>query len=80
MDAVTLAVCMGIIDDTVASILPGFVTKDSVSTVSDLPATGNEKGDLRVVESDGTQWYWNGTSWVQLNKTATNAQIDGLYS
>ncbi len=80
MDTVTLAVCMGLIDDTVASILPGFVTKDSVSTVADLPATGNEQGDMRVVETDGSQWYWNGTAWIQLNKTATNAQIDGLYS
>lgn len=80
MDAVTMAVLQKAVDETMGSILPGFVNKESVSTTADLPATGNEQGDMRVVESDGSQWYWNGTAWIQLNKTATNAQIDGLYS
>ena len=80
MDVVTMAVLEDMVDTTVASILPGFVAKDSVATTSDLPVSGNSKGDLRVVEADGSQWYWNGSSWIQLNQTATNAQIDGLYS
>lgn len=80
MDTVTLAVLQDMVDETMGSILPGFTTKESVSTVSDLPDSGNSEGDLRVVESDGTQWYWNGTSWIQLNQTATNSEIDGLYS
>ena len=80
MDAVTMAVLQEAIDETMGSILPGFVNKGSVSTTSDLPGSGNTEGDLRVVEADGSQWYWNGSNWIQLNPAATNAQIDGLYS
>lgn len=79
MDRETYALLKHRVDKTLRSILPGFNNTGSVSAASDLPDTGNEEGDLKVVEADGSQWYWNGTEWILLNKTATNDQIDELY-
>lgn len=37
--------------------------KDSVQSVSDLPASGSVVGEARVVIDDNTPYIWNGASW-----------------
>jgi hypothetical protein len=37
--------------------------KAPVATVGDLPANGNNEGDLRLVEDTGQIYYWNGATW-----------------
>jgi hypothetical protein len=43
--------------------------KTSVNTPADLPATGNENSDTRIVKDDGdghsAQYIWNGTEWIK---------------
>ncbi len=38
--------------------------KVGVATVTDLPATGNEKNDARITNDTGHLYIWNATSWV----------------
>ena len=51
------------VDEKVAGV---YIYKGSVATQADLPASGNRTGDVYNVESDGTNWAWNGTSWDNL--------------
>ena len=43
--------------------------KGTKPTVGDLPQTGNTAGDIWIVESDGLQYIWNGTSWDNFSST-----------
>lgn len=81
MDVVTLAVCQGLIDEAIDNLEPGYTYKGSVATVSALPSSGNEKGDLWNVRADGSQWSWDGTQWTQAGiKPMTTAFIDSLFA
>ena len=51
------------VDEKVAGV---YIYKGSVATQVDLPASGNRTGDVYNVESDGTNWAWNGTAWDNL--------------
>lgn len=51
------------VDEKVAGV---YIYKGSVATQADLPASGNRTGDVYNVESDGTNWAWNDTSWDNL--------------
>lgn len=51
------------VDEKVAGV---YIYKGSVATQADLPASGNRTGDVYNVESDGTNWAWNGTAWDNL--------------
>ena len=53
----------------------GFVPKGAVSTVSNLPSTGNEIGDIYIVTENGSEYVWitsetnpNGY-WEELGQT-----------
>lgn len=57
--------------------------KGSVSTVADLPSTGNSVGDTYNVNASDMNYSWNGTAWDALGGTftieyLTNAEIDNL--
>lgn len=57
--------------------------KGSKSTYSELPATGNTKGDVWDVQDTGMNYGWTGTAWDALGMTLsissiTNAQIDTI--
>ena len=57
--------------------------KGSVSTVADLPASGNSVGDTYNVSVSDMNYSWNGTAWDALGGTftieyLTNAEIDNL--
>lgn len=55
------------IDNKLASAL---TYKGSVQNYSDLPTTGNKKGDTwNVVEPYGDNYAWNGSSWDKLGGT-----------
>lgn len=41
--------------------------KAPVPTIGDLPATGNNPGDIRLVDATGQIFYWNGTTWVPVS-------------
>lgn len=38
--------------------------KSPVATSGDLPSTGNQLGDARIVTGENTVYTWNGSSWV----------------
>lgn len=40
--------------------------KGTVATVSALPLSGNNEGDVYHVNENGGEYAWNGTSWVEL--------------
>lgn len=40
----------------------------TVSTVGDLPPTGNTVGDSYIVEADGDLWTWTGTTWFDVGQ------------
>lgn len=42
----------------------GITPKGNVPTFGDLPATGNTKGDMYIVQADDSMWTWDGTQWV----------------
>ena len=46
-----------------------FHYKGSVATVADLPATGNEVGDVYNVTENGDNYAWDGTAWDKLSGT-----------
>lgn len=55
---------MAAVEQQVAS---AFKFKGSVPTKNDLPATGNQTGDMWTVEQepDAGNWAWDGTMWVK---------------
>ena len=59
-------------DDVETAINPAVASaykyKGSVATVADLPASGNTKGDVYDVQSNGMNYAWNGTSWDALGQ------------
>ena len=46
-----------------------LVYKGTKTSVSDLPSTGNEVGDIWHVTADGSEWAWNGSEWDELGTT-----------
>ena len=53
--------------------------KGSVATASQLPATGNSKGDIYRVTSEGIFYVYD-SGWKAVKETAiTTAQIDALW-
>ena len=40
--------------------------RPAVADVPSLPPTGNEVGDVRVVDFDQSWYYWNGIAWVPM--------------
>lgn len=47
-------------------IASAYIYKGSVSTYSDLPASGNTAGDVYDVQSSGVNYAWTGTAWDAL--------------
>lgn len=43
--------------------------RDPVETYEDLPASGNDDGDVRLVTSTGVLYVWAGSEWVALNES-----------
>lgn len=55
------------VQDLIAeSITSAYKFKGTVPTVADLPATGNEVGDVWDVESNGVNYAWDGENWDAL--------------
>lgn len=56
------------VDDNIVAHLVGVYTyKGSKDTYANLPATGNNVGDVWNVEDTGTNYAWNGTNWDSLS-------------
>lgn len=56
------------VDENIATYLVGVYTyKGSKDTYANLPATGNNVGDVWNVEDTGTNYAWNGTNWDSLS-------------
>ena len=55
--------------------------RPSASDLLDLPATGNSIGDVRVVISEQTFYFWDGAAWIPIagggGGGSTNPQITG---
>lgn len=43
-----------------------LIYKGTVETTMSLPSSGNEVGDVYHVNSDGSEWAWNGSTWEEL--------------
>lgn len=52
----------------------GVVIKGTLDSTDDLPMSGNEIGDVYVI--DGFLWVWNGSEWVNVGKVQG---MDGNY-
>lgn len=69
------------VDNKVSSV---YKYKGSVATFGDLPSTGQVVGDVYNVESDGSNYAWNGTTWdklggdIDLSAYYTSSQVDTL--
>lgn len=54
-----------------AEIKEGTMTyKGSKGTTSELPNTGNEKGDLYTISEDSTTYLWDGSEWKLVGGTS----------
>jgi hypothetical protein len=45
--------------------------KGTKATVSALPTSGNETGDVWHITADGSEWAWNGEQWEELGKSSS---------
>ena len=66
------------VESIASAVGSGFDFKGAVSAVADLPATGNETGDMYSVTAsapDGGNYAWNGTQWVKLAETADTSMF-----
>ena len=69
------------VDNKVSSV---YKYKGSVATYQDLPSSGQVVGDVYNVESDGSNYAWNGTTWdklggdIDLSDYYTKTQTDSL--
>lgn len=60
-----------------------FTYKGAKATFAELPATGNEVGDVWDVTESGMNYAWSGTAWDALGQifsvtAITNAEIDAI--
>ena len=57
------------VDDLAARTSSVYTYKGSVPTYADLPASGNQPGDVYDVLTapDDGSWVWNGTSWYKMS-------------
>ena len=46
----------------------GISIQGTVATTGDLPATGNQEGDLYIVSADGDGYVWNGMAWTNVGQ------------
>ena len=76
IDVITLAIAKTqaakVVNSKVGSIAAGLTYKDSVSTVDDLPSSGNDPGDEYNVTSTNDVYVWNGTEWTVFIKGSTD--------
>lgn len=68
---------------TKQEITNAYRYKGTVSSVSDLPSSGNTAGDVYNVEANDMNYAWTGTAWDPLGATftitsITNAEIDAI--
>lgn len=69
-----------------SAVASAYKFKGSVATVNDLPASGNETGDVYDVQSTGVNYAWTGTAWDALGQyvdvsvlwTSTTGQANTL--
>lgn len=81
MDVVTYAILENLVDEKIGEVESGFTVKPSVATAADLPESGNEAGDLRLVREDGSTWVWDGSQWVQRAESPIpESYIRGLFN
>lgn len=78
------------ISGAISSMGTLFKFKGRVDSVSDLPASENEQGDVYLVGNEGAsefeEYYWTGTMWDFMGKTGsidlsnyyTKADVDGF--
>lgn len=52
--------------------------KTPVALTSQLPATGNSVGNVRVAEDTNTIYIWNGASWIAVATPGAAIALDGL--
>ena len=53
-----------------------FEYKGSKATYADLPASGNNTGDVWNVEEDGANYAWSGTAWDKLSEDLSGFAVD----
>ena len=52
-------------------------TDQGVATVNDLPSTGNNAGDIQLVEGNNRMYVWNGSGWYSIAIVNTSPTWDG---
>lgn len=66
------------VENIASAVGSGLAFKGAVSAVADLPASGNETGDMYSVTAsapDGGNYAWDGTQWVKLAETVDTSMF-----
>lgn len=66
------------VESIASAIGSGLAFKGAVPAVADLPASGNEAGDMYSVTAtapDGGNYAWDGATWVKLAETVDTSMV-----
>lgn len=66
------------VESIASAVGSGLSFKGAVAAVADLPASGNEAGDMYSVTAsapDGGNYAWDGTQWVKLAETVDTSMF-----
>lgn len=66
------------VESIASAVGSGLSFKGAVAAVADLPASGNETGDMYSVTAsapDGGNYAWDGSQWVKLAETVDTSQF-----
>lgn len=66
------------VESIASAVGSGLAFKGAVADVADLPASGNETGDMYSVTAaapDGGNYAWDGTAWVKLAETVDTSMF-----
>lgn len=77
MDVIVYALCKKLISQSVSALGDIFTVKGSVSSISELPTSGNKNGDFYLVgpKADGSydEYYWSDALvWESMGSTASD--------
>ena len=81
VDKQTLGAAIAVCGSGGGGSVGAYTFKGSVATYDDLPALGNEVGDIYDVRDTGANYAWTGTAWDALGQIvdvqALEDEIDG---
>ena len=68
-DSSTKVATTAFVSNAISSLGSVLNYKGTKATVSELPSTGNETGDVWIITADSSEYVWNGTAWEKFGPT-----------